>query len=191
VTSRRFLRGFWISVLTLCVVVIVATVWTSTRLLYPGPENESAFLRHYTPERVIRSFACNQSSTFSHYSSSAAGRKYVSRKAGQEWIFAIRAENWMAMMHALKQDASEQLVSNGAQILSENGDPRNGFHFSYQDGHIVGSLTILPFAVSSSLQRATPLPQGLADIRARIEQSEMWFPNNPGMIQTSVNNSVH
>ena len=160
-------------------------------MLYPSPENESAFLRRYSPEQVIKSFACNRSLASSNYKSSAAGWKYVSRKAGQEWILSVRAEDWMPLMDALKQDASEQLASNGAQILSENGGPRTGFHFDYKDGHIFGSLTILPLTVSSSVHRAKPLPQDLADISARIEQTEMWFPNTPGLMQTSISSSVH
>ncbi len=172
-------------------VLIGNVIWNATHLLYPTPETQSAFLQHYTPKQVFSSFACHESAVFSQHSGAAAGRKYVTRNAGFEWIFVISPEKWAPLMDALRQDAYDQLVSNGAQILSQSGDSRTGFHFDYKTEHVLGSLTIFPLAASNRVQRATPLPRGLGDVSSRIEQTEKWFPNAQGMIQASLANTLH
>ena len=88
-------------------------------------------------------------------------------------------------MTALNNDVYQQLVANGAQILSQSGNPHDGFHFEYKIGNSMGYLTILPLAITSPLlvQRRAPLSEGMADVTVRIEQREMWFPKEPGTIQ--------
>src|SRR5258707_4742719 len=174
----QFLKGLWIPLFTVCAAASAVLIWNSTHMLYPTPETESAFLQHYTPERVISSFKSNESSASFSHGSSTAGRKYVSHKAGFESLFVMPQERWMPLMNALKEDASKQLIANGAHILAQSGDPRNGFRFDYKAGHVIGSVTILPLAVSSpsTVQRAVPLPAALVDVTARIELTEVWFP---------------
>lgn len=176
--SHRFLKGFWILLFTVCVAAGAVLIWNSTHLLYPTPETESAFLQHYTPEPVISSFKSNESSSSFRHGSSAAGRKYISNKAGFESLFVMPQKRWMPLMNALKEDASKQLIANGAYILAQSGDPQNGFRFDYKAGHVIGSVTILPLTVTSpsTVQRAVPLPAGLIDVTARIEQTEVWSP---------------
>src|SRR5260370_42343824 len=82
-------------------------------------------------------------------------------------------------------DAYQQLVANGAQILSQSGNPRDGFRYDYKLGKSIGTLTILPLAITapSLIHRREPLPVGTVDVTARIEQREMWFPKEPETIQ--------
>ncbi len=88
-------------------------------------------------------------------------------------------------MTALNNDAYQQLVANGAQILSQSGNPRDGFRYDYKLGKSIGTLTILPLAITapSLIHRREPLPVGTVDVTARIEQREMWFPKEPETIQ--------
>lgn len=167
--------------------------WDGLHTLYPTPETESAFLKNYTPKSVIEHFQSNESSSNTHHSGGEAGRKFVSHEAGFEWFFAVRSEKWMPLMNALRDNVAAQLVGNGAQILSQSGDSRAGFHFDYKLGKSVGSLTILPLAIISPrlIHRAAALPEGTVDATARIELTERWFPKEPGTIQISFNNSIH
>lgn len=90
-------------------------------------------------------------------------------------------------MNALSDDVSAQLAQNHAQILSQSGDPRDGFHFEYKLGKSIGTLTISPLSINSHIWRATPLREGLVDVTARIEQTETWFPKTPDTIVVRVN----
>ena len=94
-----------------------------------------------------------------------------------------------ALMNALRDDVSTQLAQNGAQILSQSGAARDGFHFEYKLGKSIGTLTISSLSIDSHIWRATPLREGLVDVTARIEQTETWFPNAPGAIVIRVNDN--
>jgi hypothetical protein len=81
-------------------------------------------------------------------------------------------------MTALNNDVYQQLLLNGAQILSRSGDPRHGFHYDYKLGKSIGSLMISPLTTPSPspLHRKYSLPNGTVDVRGHIEKREMWFP---------------
>ena len=115
-------------------------------------------------------------SSYGQHSGGGAGRKFVTHAGGFDWHFAMRSEKWMPLMNTLRDDVSAQLVSNGAQILSQSGDPRDGFSFQYKLGKSIGTLRISPLATDSLIHRATPLCKGLVDVTVRIEQTETWFP---------------
>ena len=82
----------------------------------------------------------------------------------------------MSLMNALRDDAQQQLASNGAEVLRQSGNPQDGFRFDYKITQSTGSLRILPVATSSRVQRNMPLPQGMEDATVKIEQTERWFP---------------
>ncbi len=190
--SQRMLVGFSVLLLTICAVV-VPQIWDRVHTLYPTPETESVFLKNYNPKRVIEQFESELPSSYGQHSGGEAGRKFVTHRAGFEWYFAMRSEKWMPLMNALSDDVSAQLVGSGAQILSQSGDPRDGFHFEYKLGKSIGTLTISPLATTSTLlvRRRSPLPPSTVDVTARIEQTETWSPNEPGTITVSINNSMH
>jgi hypothetical protein len=106
-------------------------LWSSGIVLTPFiplPEKESAFLKNYSPQPVIEQFECNLPSSYAHPIESSAGRKFVTNKAEFESFFAMRSDKWMPLMNTLNDDMSAQLLHNGAQILSQSGDPRSGFY---------------------------------------------------------------
>lgn len=79
-----------------------------------------------------------------------------------------------------------QPAHNGAQILSESGDARDGFHFEYKLGKSIGTLIISSLSIDTVVHRTTPLGQGLVDVNVRIKQSETRFPKAPGRIMACV-----
>jgi hypothetical protein len=179
-----------LSVLSLAICVVGARgIWEQLHTFYPTPQTESGFLKNYTPKSVIERFQANDvglGSSYSQHSGAGAGRNFVTHTAGFDWHFAMRSEKWMPLMNAFRDDVSAQLVHNGAEILSQSGDARDGFHFEYKLGNSIGTLTISPLSIDSHVWRATPLRQGLVDVRARIEQTETWFPKAPGTIAVRV-----
>jgi hypothetical protein len=189
--SHRVLIGLSALLITLCGSVALAVVWDHLHILYPTPETESAFLKNYTPQRVIERFQCNLPSSYAHPSGSEAGREFVTHKVGFGEFFVMKSQKWMPFMNALRDDAAVQLVGSGAQILSQSGDPRDGFHFDYKLGNSFGSLTISPLAISSPPpQRGAPLPEGMVDVTAKIDLTEKWFPKEPGTMRISLTTSI-
>ena len=177
--------GILISAMSL---LVGATVWQQLHMLYPTPETESAFLRNYTPKKVIERFEeAGEGSSYGNHKSGGAGTKYVTHSGGFEWHFTIRSEKWMALMDGLEDDVHAQLLGSGAQILNQIGDARDGFHFEYKLGKSFGAVTISPLRVNSGIHRATPHCPGLVDVDARIEQTETWFPKPPGLMMVRIN----
>ena len=191
--SYRLWIGLSILLLTLCGLVVFPSVWDHLHTLYPTPETESAFLKNYTPQRVIEQFRWNLSSSNSgNNRTNAAGREFVTHTAEFDEFFAMRSQKWMPLMNALRDDVEAQLVGNGAQILSRSGDSRDGFHFDYKLGNSFGSLTISPLAIGSPPPHGgAPLPEGTVDVTAHIELTEKWFPKEPGTIRMAVTASIH
>jgi len=149
------------------------------------PETESAFLKSYTPEQVIDRFRENLGSSHTRNFGSSAERAFVPHEAGFQFCVVLRRENWMPLMNALRDDALQQLSSNGAEVLSQSGNSQDGFRFDYKVNQSTGSLRILPLATTSLVHRRMPLPQGLEDVTVKIEQSEKWFPNKVGILRVS------
>jgi hypothetical protein len=193
VKSYRLWIGLSILLLSLCGLVVVRSVWDQVHTLYPTPETESAFLKNYTPHRAIERFRWNLSSSNSgNNRTNAAGHEFVTHTAEFDEFFAMRSQKWMPLMNALRDDVEAQLVGNGAQILSQSGDSRDGFHFDYKLGNSFGSLKISPLAISSSPPRqGHPLPEGTVDVTAHIELTEKWFPKEPGIMRISLTTSIH
>lgn len=160
--SHRILIALSVLVLTIFSVGAVSEIWYRLHTLYPTPETESAFLKNYAPHGVPERFECRLPSSSMHESGSVAGRKFITHEAGFKWLFAMRSEKWMPLMNALSDDVSAQLLQNGAQILGTSGDPRSGFHFDYKLGKSVGTVRILPLAITppSRIQRGAPLTRG-------------------------------
>ena len=69
--------------------------------LYLTPETESAFLKNYTPKRVIEQFESGEPSSFGHHSGGTAGREFFTHQAGFQWHLSTRAEEWITLMIAL------------------------------------------------------------------------------------------
>jgi hypothetical protein len=189
--SHPILAGFAVLLLPIFGAAVVSETWDHLHTLYPTSETKSAFLKSYKPTGVFDRFSVGHAASYGQHSGGAAGREFVTHTAGFEGYFPIRSENWMPLMNALRDDVSAQLVGNGAQILSQSGDSRGGFHFDYKLGKSIGTVTIAPLATTSLIHRRTPLPKCMVDVSAQIEQTENWFPEEPNTITASVNGNLH
>jgi len=175
--SHRILIGVSFLVIGFCGVVLVPATWEHFYTLYPTPESETAFLKHYTPKLVIEKFRePNESLANGQHKGDQAGPEFVTHTAGFDWHFAMRTDRWEPLMNALREDALTQLQANGANILRQSGDPHSGFHFDYRIGKSIGTLAILPLSLDSQVHRVMALPKGTVDVLACIEQTERWFP---------------
>ena len=188
--SRRLAIAVFVPVLLACMVGAIA-LWHDLSLFYPTPETESAFLRSYTPKHVIDRFRENKSSSFSGSKSAGAGHAFVTHQAGFEFRVVLRRENWLLLMNALRDDVLEQLANNEAEVLSERGNPQDGFRFDYRINRSIGSVIISPVAMNSRFRRNMPLPDGMDDVTVKIEQTEKWFPKGLGTTQASLTGFLH
>lgn len=179
-----------VPLLLACVAGALA-LWNYDRLFYPTPETESSFLRNYTPEQVIDRFRePNQSFSSTHGRDGAAGRVFVRHGADFEFHVVLRPEKWTPLMNTLRDDVLQQLAANGAEVLSQTGNPRAGFHFQYRVNRSLGSLTISPVAIDRLVRRNQSLAEGMTDVTVTIEQTERWFAKGAGTMQIAFRSSV-
>lgn len=153
----------------------VANVWAGTHMYYPTPENETAFLREYSLEGVVKPFiAPAGQSGGSHGSGEGAGTDSVKRSARFDRDFSMRSEQRASLMTTVNFDLSQRLQASGARILSLNGAPSTGFRIKYLSGKTVGSAVIHP--LSGGVHRNIPLPDGIEDVTLSVEIDEEWLP---------------
>jgi hypothetical protein len=187
--SHRLAIALFVPFVLACMVGATA-LWHYPHLYYATPETESAFLKSYTPKRVIDRFRAKESFSHTRSFGSTAGRSSVSHEAGFEYYIVLPSENWMSLMNALGDDALQQLANDGAEVVSHSGSPRNGFRFDYKMNHSIGSLTILPSAIECHVRRNRSLPEGLEDVTVKIKQTEQWYPAGIGIIRIGSTSSV-
>jgi|HubBroStandDraft_6_1064221.scaffolds.fasta_scaffold875582_1 hypothetical protein len=159
--------------------LVVSAAWASWdgTLLKDTPETKSAFLNNYSSQHLIERFRWTSPLAQAGPSMSyEPGKDFVSHRSETTWYLAMRSDKRLVLMTALADDVSAQLTLNGAQIISHSGDPQTGFHFDYKLGKTIGSVTISPVEMTSSIHRVTPLPPGIADVKATVAVMEKWFP---------------
>jgi hypothetical protein len=158
--------------------------------VYPTPETESAFLKNYTPDTVVGRFQrMNHGAQESSTTSAGAGRKFVSNERVFEPRFVIKSRDWMPLMVSLDQDLSFQLSHQGAEIVSQTGDPREGYRIEYQADKSFGEVTLEPLRLVSVASVPGPravLPDDEQAVDLRITIHEKWFKSKPGMITAKV-----
>ena len=160
--------------------------------IYPTPETESAFLKNYSPKNVIEQFqrkneGANQTSSVS----AAAGRKFASHESVFESRFVINSRDWMPLVVALDNDLLSQLSQEGAQIMGETGDPREGYRIEYQAEKTFGDVVVEPLkliSVASVSGARAVLPDDEQAVGVRITIQEKWFKAKPGIISVRVSN---
>lgn len=178
--TKQRMSALLILVLTTVIGVLAFVVWEHGRLIYPNPEIDSEFLKNYSPENTIRRFQMDGSSGFSHDSSAGAGHDHTTRTAGFDLLFVSRTDLYTPLQEALIDDASVQLRANGAKIMIQGFDPQGNYCFYYSSGKNIGSIKIFPvIAAPGYVHRRMPLAAELLDTRARIDQKEVWFPQEP------------
>jgi hypothetical protein len=177
-----------LSVFALAALALSVSAILGRLFVYPTPEQESSFLRNYTPESVVEQFRLQQSgSRWSNPTSATAGRAYASHQHLFHGQFAIDAKNWMPLMSSVSENLSTQLSLHGAQILDQSGDVRDGFRCDYKVGKNLGRAVISPLRIVNLQQGSAEKVQVALDVS--IE--EKWFRKEPGLIVVRVGISSH
>jgi hypothetical protein len=186
------MRLLWGSVLAIAFVLVAFCTFGAIMNIdgvwyyYPTPERQSAFIRDYSPKRVIDMFESNESSSLGAEMGSGAGQRFVTNERQFDAHFVIESEKRLPLMTALRDDLSANFVHDGAIILTSNGDAGSGFHFTYRLGRNAGSATISPLTIDKGVKRNRFLPEGMQDVSAVITVSEKWFPHEPDSIHASL-----
>jgi hypothetical protein len=172
---KSHLKNVGLLVLLVLAFIGALTIWQYLYFylhFYPTPEPESPFLKSYTPEAAIKPFTENWGFSSGHFQ----GTDSYSHHGGFNSDVVLRPEKWEPLMNALNDDASWQLANSGAQVLSQSGNPHDGFHFDYKFGKSCGSLAILPLMPNTGIRRNHALPKPLEDVTVRTEQTERRCP---------------
>lgn len=194
--SHPILVALSVFVLIICIAISVLA-FLHQRTVYPDPETEIAFLKNYAPQSVAEPFDSQQfNSQWAHHQSDAAREGFAIHEGGFQGTFAVRPEQFVSLMTALSNEVSTQLSRDGAQILTQTGDPHGGFHFDYKLGKSYGTLTISPLKIYENSQlpewnRSSLKRTGTVVVVLDIDLIEKWFPKEPGMITIKINTDRH
>src|SRR5579872_133148 len=137
--------------ISLLLLAVGLNIWDRLYTLYPTPETESAFLKNYDPTDMMKRFNDGRGSSGASRTA-AAGRDSVTHTAEFRGDFPLCSEKFVALMYALRDDVTAQLVGNGAQILNQIGEAQAGFHFDYKLGKTVGSVSIPPLELTPGFE---------------------------------------
>jgi hypothetical protein len=133
----------------LLIVLAGCLIWIAVdhaRLVSPTIENESAFLKTYTPAKVIARFKSAEFSQQSVGTSGGAGRGFATHEEDFEPTLVINAGDWVALMQALRDDIASRLVAQGGEIVKESGNPVEGFQIEYAVGKSQGTVAVDPLS---------------------------------------------
>jgi hypothetical protein len=170
--SHRILAGLWILLLTVCVVFVVSKFFNRP-LVYASPDNESAFLKSYNPEAVVKAFACKQVPFgWTSDMAASAGEGFAGHDGGFHGQFEIEAKDWTPLMAALTSDVPAQLARSGAKLLGGGGGPDAGSRFNYQEGKSLGVVIVAPLRIRTERSADT----GSISVAMDIYTNETWFP---------------
>ena len=159
--------------------------WEQSHRVKDTPETKSAFLKNYNPKNAVEPFLCGQYLSLGGGGGVGADTKSIQHTADFMVAFSMVPDKKLALMTALNEDVNNQLIHNGAQILSRTGDLASGFHYAYRLGKATRTVMIPPVRLMG--------PTGLLDrqagrvgIDARVELNETWFPKEEAAIQASL-----
>jgi len=87
-------------------------------------------------------------------------------------------------MTGVQQDLESRLSRKGSQIITEKGNPREGFQFEYATGSINGTVTVDPLVIqdATSVAGKAGLPSGQTAFKLRVRISETWHKTSAGCL---------
>ena len=116
-----------------------------TRTVYATPERESAFLKNYTLDPVLKPYVSPRWILLMNKSDSGgAGYGAAHFYKTFEVRFAMFSVDRQTFMLTLTQNIAMSLEDSGMRILENTGNDAEGFHFKYGDGKSVGTVTVTP-----------------------------------------------
>jgi hypothetical protein len=163
----------------LLIVLAGCLIWITVdqaRLASPTPETESAFLKTYTPNKVIDRYKVAEFSEQSSVASGGAGRGFATHEEDFEPTLVINTGDWVALMQALRDDIDSRLAAQSVEIVEESGNAVDGFNIKYAVGKSEGTVAVEPLksVAGSSLAGAGSGPDRVT-VSLRIRIDEKWF----------------
>src|SRR5579863_9960536 len=116
--------------IVLPIVAAVGLTWVAldqNRLVYSTPENESTFLKTYSPKNVIDRFKADQFSQEAAVTSGGAGREFATHEEDFEPTLVINIQDWAALMQALRDDVAARLKAQNGEVVAQSGNGIDGF----------------------------------------------------------------
>ena len=169
---------FAITTLVFAGLIAMALVglWVQARTLYPSPKNESAFLKSYSPQSVVNRFKCTDcgSETMGGMGASA-GREFVKRTANYDQSFALRPEQQIELIQAMRADVLARLGANGARVLRQTANSHEGVRIEYLSNTSLGMVSILPLEVTARGGTWSVRP-GFEQVSLHVIVDERWYP---------------
>jgi hypothetical protein len=167
-------------VAALLVALSAFLIWigvAGSRLVSPKPENESLFLKTYTPKQVIDRFKAEEFTEIATGTSGEAGRGFATHTEDFEPTFVIKTKDWVAVVQALRDDIASKLTKQNAQILGESGNPIDGFQIRYALGKSEGRVWVEPVKTVTTSPPFANVQSGSAKVTVhfRIHIDEKWL----------------
>ena len=160
-------------------------------MVYPTPENQSAFYKTYDPDPVLKPFiSIHHVAHWGASSDGRAGRKAAELHREITKVFALQGTDRRTLMTLLNEDISSQLDRSGMQVTGMTGTEADGFQFRYVDKNGKGTVALKPVelvdpyevrAWSKSHPEKTKLPplcDGELPVGVTIVIDETW--SRPG-----------
>jgi hypothetical protein len=163
----------------LLIVLAGCLIWIAVdqaRLVPPTSETESAFLKTYTPNKVIDRFKVAAFSEESTVTSGGAGRGFATHEEVFEPILVIKTGDWVALIQALRDDIASRLAAQSGEIVEESGTSVDGFKIKYTVGKSEGTVAVesLKSVAASSLGAVGSGPDKVT-VSLHISINEKWF----------------
>jgi hypothetical protein len=155
--------------------MLMAKLVVGARTVYPSAQNESDFLKSYTPNEVLARFQVAKFAEIASSSSSGAEEGFATHEADFEPTIQIRAKDWLALAQAVKDDIAFRLNSQHAHIVGESGSDTDGFSLQYAVGNTEGDITIDPVKSASPIRPDGACGDDCATVKFSIEIREKWF----------------
>jgi hypothetical protein len=156
-------------------------------MVYPTPENQSAFYKTYDPDHVLKPFISIHHLAHGGESSGGnAGRRAARLHREITRVFALQGTDRRDLTNLLSEDISSQLDRSGVQVTGMTGTEADGVQFRYVDKNGKGTVALRPVelvdpyevrALSKSHPEKTKLPplcDGEPPVSVTIVIDETW-----------------
>jgi hypothetical protein len=165
--------------IVLPIIAAIGLGWVAldqTRLVYSTSENESVFFTTYSPKGVIDRFKAADFSQQAAMTSGGAGREFATHEEDFEPTVVINAQDWVALMQALRDDIDSRLKTEHGEVIAESGNKEDGFKIEYVMGNTEGSVEAKPLeSVPSATLAADGSGPGKITVSLTIQIHEKWF----------------
>ncbi len=184
--------GWAARILLLAVALVLVYIGLSfadhSFMVYPTPENQSAFYKNYDPDPVLKPFVSIHHVAEGFGSSGgSAGRKAAKLHREITKVFALQGTDRRTLMTLLNEDISSQLDRSGVQVTGMTGTEADGFQFRYLDKNGKGTVALKPVELVDPYEvrarskshpekkNLPPLCDGELPVRVTIVIDESWF----------------